>query len=182
MDGDKEIGSDEDQVEPQEKKKTPKGRAKKRITYTRRFVNVTMTGGKRKVSSRSASGGHETDNPDEPEPNVLGYAHGGAGVIASRCFVRLDDCAARTRSSGLRMQRHESLGSWPLTGERLLELYIRRSYMSYHHLIRPVTFFVYLLHILEAGLTLSAPFQVDRPAVPRTYEWKWVWNQLSSVL
>ena len=37
------------QVEPQEKKKTPKGRAKKRITYTRRFVNVTMTGGKRKV-------------------------------------------------------------------------------------------------------------------------------------
>jgi hypothetical protein len=38
------------QVEPQEKKKkTPKGRAKKRMTYTRRFVNVTMTGGKRKV-------------------------------------------------------------------------------------------------------------------------------------
>jgi len=40
------------QVEPQEKKKTPKGRAKKRITYTRRFVNVTLTGGKRKVSRR----------------------------------------------------------------------------------------------------------------------------------
>ncbi|KAH7075587.1 40S ribosomal protein S30 [Paraphoma chrysanthemicola] len=38
-------------VEPQEKKKTPKGRAKKRLTYTRRFVNVTLTGGKRKVSS-----------------------------------------------------------------------------------------------------------------------------------
>ena len=38
------------QVEPQEKKKTPKGRAKKRITYTRRFVNVTMTGGKRKMN------------------------------------------------------------------------------------------------------------------------------------
>lgn len=37
------------QVEPQEKKKTPKGRAKKRIQYTRRFVNVTLTGGKRKV-------------------------------------------------------------------------------------------------------------------------------------
>ncbi|KAJ5605569.1 40S ribosomal protein S30-A [Penicillium lagena] len=36
-------------VEPQEKKKTPKGRAYKRILYTRRFVNVTMTGGKRKV-------------------------------------------------------------------------------------------------------------------------------------
>jgi small subunit ribosomal protein S30e len=41
------------QVEPQEKKKTPKGRAKKRITYTRRFVNVTLTGGKRKVSIQS---------------------------------------------------------------------------------------------------------------------------------
>lgn len=40
-------------VEPQEKKKTPKGRAKKRITYTRRFVNVTLTGGKRKVSEIS---------------------------------------------------------------------------------------------------------------------------------
>jgi small subunit ribosomal protein S30e len=40
-------------VEPQEKKKTPKGRAKKRITYTRRFVNVTLTGGKRKVSRLS---------------------------------------------------------------------------------------------------------------------------------
>ncbi|KAK3071625.1 40S ribosomal protein S30 [Teratosphaeriaceae sp. CCFEE 6253] len=37
-------------VEPQEKKKTPKGRAKKRIQYTRRFVNVTMTGGKRKMN------------------------------------------------------------------------------------------------------------------------------------
>ncbi|KAJ5218487.1 40S ribosomal protein S30-A [Penicillium cinerascens] len=36
-------------VEPQEKKKNPKGRAYKRILYTRRFVNVTMTGGKRKV-------------------------------------------------------------------------------------------------------------------------------------
>lgn len=38
------------QVEPQEKKKTPKGRAKKRLTYTRRFINVTMTGGKRKMN------------------------------------------------------------------------------------------------------------------------------------
>ncbi|KAI2788124.1 40S ribosomal protein S30-A [Penicillium oxalicum] len=36
-------------VEPQEKPKKPKGRAYKRILYTRRFVNVTMTGGKRKV-------------------------------------------------------------------------------------------------------------------------------------
>ncbi|KJR82661.1 uncharacterized protein SPSK_03496 [Sporothrix schenckii 1099-18] len=37
-------------VEKQEKKKTPKGRAKKRLTYTRRFVNVTLTGGKRKMN------------------------------------------------------------------------------------------------------------------------------------
>jgi small subunit ribosomal protein S30e len=36
-------------VEKQEKAKSPKGRARKRIIYTRRFVNVTMTGGKRKV-------------------------------------------------------------------------------------------------------------------------------------
>lgn len=46
------------QVEKQEKKKTPKGRAKKRITYTRRFVNVTMTGGKRKVRNQEALKGH----------------------------------------------------------------------------------------------------------------------------
>jgi small subunit ribosomal protein S30e len=37
-------------VEPQEKKKNPKGRAYKRVLYTRRFVNVTMTGGKRKMN------------------------------------------------------------------------------------------------------------------------------------
>jgi len=43
------VKSQTPKVEKQEKKKTPKGRAKKRITYTRRFVNVTMTGGKRKV-------------------------------------------------------------------------------------------------------------------------------------
>ncbi|KAJ6257258.1 40S ribosomal protein S30-B [Drechslerella dactyloides] len=44
------VKSQTPKVEPQEKKKTPKGRAKKRILYTRRFVNVTLTGGKRKVS------------------------------------------------------------------------------------------------------------------------------------
>ena len=64
------------QVEPQEKKKTPKGRAKKRITYTRRFVNVTLTGGKRKVR-------HQlyllpgnlllTFVSDEPQPNHIGH-------------------------------------------------------------------------------------------------------------
>ncbi|MCJ1356548.1 MAG: hypothetical protein MMC33_006543 [Icmadophila ericetorum] len=49
------VKSQTPKVEPQEKKKTPKGRAKKRITYTRRFVNVTMTGGKRKVSNTTSS-------------------------------------------------------------------------------------------------------------------------------
>ncbi|OJD14086.1 40S ribosomal protein S30 [Emergomyces pasteurianus Ep9510] len=43
------VKSQTPKVEPQEKKKTPKGRAKKRLQHTRRFVNVTMTGGKRKV-------------------------------------------------------------------------------------------------------------------------------------
>ncbi|KAJ5084139.1 40S ribosomal protein S30, partial [Penicillium alfredii] len=42
-------------VEPQEKKKTPKGRAYKRVQYTRRFVNVTMTGGKRKMNPNPGS-------------------------------------------------------------------------------------------------------------------------------
>ncbi|KAL2871527.1 40S ribosomal protein eS30 [Aspergillus lucknowensis] len=37
-------------VEAQEKKKLPKGRAMKRLKYIRRFVNVTMTGGKRKMN------------------------------------------------------------------------------------------------------------------------------------
>ncbi|PYH77714.1 hypothetical protein BO82DRAFT_405976 [Aspergillus uvarum CBS 121591] len=36
-------------VDKQEKAKQPKGRAYKRVVYTRRFVNVTLTGGKRKV-------------------------------------------------------------------------------------------------------------------------------------
>ncbi|KAF2859695.1 ribosomal protein S30 [Piedraia hortae CBS 480.64] len=42
-------------VEKQEKKKVPKGRAKKRILYTRRFVNVTLTGGKRKMNPNPTS-------------------------------------------------------------------------------------------------------------------------------
>ncbi|ELR05934.1 hypothetical protein GMDG_07707 [Pseudogymnoascus destructans 20631-21] len=32
------------------RRRPPKGRAKKRIQYTRRFVNVTLTGGKRKMN------------------------------------------------------------------------------------------------------------------------------------
>ena len=47
------VKSQTPKVEPQEKSKTPKGRAHKRDLYTRRFVNVsTAPGGKRKVSSR----------------------------------------------------------------------------------------------------------------------------------
>jgi hypothetical protein len=63
------------QVEPQEKKKTPKGRAKKRITYTRRFVNVTMTGGKRKVRSifiLCTQAATDADKAiDEPQPYLV---------------------------------------------------------------------------------------------------------------
>ncbi|KAF2270952.1 ribosomal protein S30, partial [Lojkania enalia] len=44
------VKSQTPKVEKQEKPKTPKGRAHKRVLYTRRFVNVTMTGGKRRVS------------------------------------------------------------------------------------------------------------------------------------
>jgi len=46
------VKSQTPKVEKQDdKKKTPKGRAKKRLTYIRRFVNVTVTGGgKRKMN------------------------------------------------------------------------------------------------------------------------------------
>ena len=62
------------QVEPQEKKKTPKGRAKKRITYTRSFVNVTLTGGKRKVRTPNHSTTKiisDLNFADEPQPNHI---------------------------------------------------------------------------------------------------------------
>ncbi|KAF2116595.1 ribosomal protein s30 [Lophiotrema nucula] len=50
------VKSQTPKVEPQEKKKTPKGCAKKRLTYTRRFVNVTaMPGGKRKMNPNPTS-------------------------------------------------------------------------------------------------------------------------------
>ncbi|KAL1970631.1 hypothetical protein VTN77DRAFT_4275 [Rasamsonia byssochlamydoides] len=42
-------------VEKAEKPKKPKGRAYKRILYTRRFVNITLTGGKRKMNPSPAS-------------------------------------------------------------------------------------------------------------------------------
>ncbi|RAL58331.1 hypothetical protein DID88_005203 [Monilinia fructigena] len=44
------VKSQTPKVEPQEKKKRPKGRAAKREKFTRRFVNVTLTGGKRKMN------------------------------------------------------------------------------------------------------------------------------------
>ncbi|KAI0149603.1 hypothetical protein GGR57DRAFT_504780 [Xylariaceae sp. FL1272] len=43
------------EVDKQEKAKVPKGRAKKRLQYTRRFVNVTLTGGKRKMNPNPGS-------------------------------------------------------------------------------------------------------------------------------
>ncbi|KAJ3761438.1 ribosomal protein S30-domain-containing protein [Lentinula raphanica] len=44
------VKSQTPKVEAQEKKKTPKGRAKKRMLYNRRFVNVTtLPGGKRRM-------------------------------------------------------------------------------------------------------------------------------------
>ncbi|TIA97280.1 hypothetical protein E3P92_03007 [Wallemia ichthyophaga] len=46
------VRSQAPKVEPQEKKKTPKGRAHKRMLYNRRFVNVTlMPNGKRKMNA-----------------------------------------------------------------------------------------------------------------------------------
>ncbi|KAK0717104.1 ribosomal protein S30-domain-containing protein [Lasiosphaeria miniovina] len=46
----RKVKSQTPKVEKQEKKKVPKGRAKKRLQYTRRFVNVTLVGGKRKMN------------------------------------------------------------------------------------------------------------------------------------
>lgn len=67
--------TDPPQVEPQEKAKVPKGRALKRLKYTRRFVNVTLTGGgKRKVSEDDrCAGANEvlTAVTDEPQPRLV---------------------------------------------------------------------------------------------------------------
>ncbi|KIJ23703.1 hypothetical protein M422DRAFT_195589, partial [Sphaerobolus stellatus SS14] len=45
------VKSQTPKVDKQEKKKTPKGRANKRLLYNRRFVNVTtlQAGGKRRM-------------------------------------------------------------------------------------------------------------------------------------
>jgi hypothetical protein len=56
-----------------------KGRAKKRLTYTRRFVNITLTGGKRKVGLvRKPREGETRDTHtlrtiDEPQPRLLNH-------------------------------------------------------------------------------------------------------------
>ncbi|KAL6942307.1 ribosomal 40S subunit protein S30B [Hanseniaspora vineae] len=44
------VKSQTPKVDKQEKPKKPKGRAYKRLLYTRRFVNVTLTNGKRKMN------------------------------------------------------------------------------------------------------------------------------------
>ncbi|KAL6943747.1 ribosomal protein S30A [Hanseniaspora uvarum] len=48
------VKSQTPKVEKSEKPKQPKGRAYKRILYTRRFVNVTLINGKRKMNSNAA--------------------------------------------------------------------------------------------------------------------------------
>jgi Ribosomal protein S30 len=66
-----------EQVEPQEKAKVPKGRALKRLKYTRRFVNVTLTGGKRKVRTTCAASWVTPCShcADEPQPRCLSATH-----------------------------------------------------------------------------------------------------------
>lgn len=49
------VKSQTPKVDPQEKPKKPKGRAYKRLLYTRRFVNVTLTNGKRKMNPSPTS-------------------------------------------------------------------------------------------------------------------------------
>ncbi|CCH61162.1 hypothetical protein TBLA_0E01020 [Henningerozyma blattae CBS 6284] len=44
------VKSQTPKVEKTEKPKNPKGRAYKRMLYNRRFVNVTLTNGKRKMN------------------------------------------------------------------------------------------------------------------------------------
>lgn len=74
------------QVEAQEKAKVPKGRALKRLKYTRRFVNVTLTGGKRKVSSHDGvldpvRREMLTVRIDEPQPRHLKNEPGSGGGL-----------------------------------------------------------------------------------------------------
>jgi small subunit ribosomal protein S30e len=49
------VKSQTPKVSPQDKKKKPVGRAKKRILYNRRFVNVTNLHGKRRMNPAPTS-------------------------------------------------------------------------------------------------------------------------------
>ncbi|CAG8611556.1 1400_t:CDS:2 [Paraglomus occultum] len=49
------VKSQTAKVEKQDKKKQKTGRAKKRAVYNRRFVNVTLTGGKRRMNPAPTS-------------------------------------------------------------------------------------------------------------------------------
>lgn len=80
-----------EQVEPQEKKKRPKGRAAKREKFTRRFVNVTLTGGKRKVRQYHKpfrlQNGLLTQEIDEPQPRIINCEKLMDGESEGRCLV-----------------------------------------------------------------------------------------------
>ncbi|RCI12849.1 hypothetical protein L249_0708 [Ophiocordyceps polyrhachis-furcata BCC 54312] len=61
------VKSQTPKVEPQEKPKMPKGRALKRLKYTRRFINVVLTGGKRKnKATMSMKSQMDVDQPTSP--------------------------------------------------------------------------------------------------------------------
>ncbi|KAK4098644.1 hypothetical protein N658DRAFT_431472 [Parathielavia hyrcaniae] len=73
------VKSQTPKVDPQEKPKSPKGRAHKRELYTRRFVNVTavLPNGKRKVReamdcNRACLMVADECATDEREPDCLG--------------------------------------------------------------------------------------------------------------
>jgi hypothetical protein len=63
------------QVEAQEKPKVPKGRALKRLKYTRRFVNITLTGGKRKVRTEQAPRGDRYSPERSKAQDLLTQGH-----------------------------------------------------------------------------------------------------------
>ncbi|KAI9647756.1 40S ribosomal protein S30 [Ciborinia camelliae] len=85
------VKSQTPKVEPQEKKKRPKGRAAKREKFTRRFVNVTLTGGKRKVRQYHKllriQHGLLTQETDEPQPRSLSYQKLMDGNQEGRCLL-----------------------------------------------------------------------------------------------
>ncbi|KAG9503637.1 hypothetical protein J7337_003588 [Fusarium musae] len=86
------VKSQTPKVEKQEKTKTPKGRALKRLKYTRRFVNVTLTGGKRKVSrlehDRERKTGADDSDTDEPQPRLINDSSKSTGICGiGKCWL-----------------------------------------------------------------------------------------------